>query len=307
MPTGQTLANNIMSHLGLNPPDGSAGASDSTTVMNVLNVMWNAWSVDEGLIWGQETYQAALNAGQGVYSIGSGGDLATTRPARIYKAFAVGTVAFTATTTSGSKTLTSVTSTANLALGQQVIGAGIPANTFINSIVTNTSVGMSNAATASATLTGTIYATTGNRNEIKIVEAGRYYDHNDLGATAKTPDEIYPDYLSSGSTGTMNLYLFPVPSAAPLALELDMAVNFSTWTLSGTYNIPPGVQDAIEWATAFRLLSTFGVAVMPQVAQVVTAEGQKAEARLRATNSFNRQLPPQMVAAPGSQQPAQGA
>ena len=273
MPTGQTLANNIMSHLGLNPPDGSAGASDSNTVLNVLNVMWNAWSVDEGLIWGQETYQAALNAGQAVYSIGSGGDFATSRPARLYKAFALGTVAFTATTTSGSKVLTSIPATANLALGQQVIGAGIPANSFITAIVTNTSATISNAATATATLTSTIYATTGNRNEIKIVEAGKYYDHNDLGATARTPDEIYPDYLSSGSTGTMNLYL---------------------------------LQDAIEWATAFRLLSTFGVAVMPQVAQIVAAEGQKSEARLRATNSFNRQMPPQMVAAPGSQ-PVAGA
>ena len=306
MPSGQQLANNIMSHLGLNPPDGSAGASDSNTVLNVLNVMWNAWSVDEGLIWGQETYQAALNAGQAVYSIGSGGDFATSRPARLYKAFALGTVAFTATTTSGSKVLTSIPATANLALGQQVIGAGIPANSFITAIVTNTSATISNAATATATLTGTIYATTGNRNEIRIVEAGKYYDHNDLGATARTPDEIYPDYLSSGSTGTMNLYLFPVPSTVPIAIELDMAVNFSTWALATNYNIPPSVQDAIEWATAFRLLSTFGVAVMPQVAQIVAAEGQKSEARLRATNSFNRQMPPQMVAAPGSQ-PVAGA
>lgn len=276
--------------------------------MNVLNVMWKAWGVDEGLIWGEETFQAALAAGRAVYSIGTSGDLATARPARIYKAFAVGTVAFTATTTLASKTLTAIPDTSNLALGQQVIGAGVPANSFITAIVNNTSATLNNAATATATLTGTIYTTTGNRNEIDIVGAGKYYAHNDLGASARTPDELYPDYLTSGTNGTMNLYLFPVPSVAPLAIELDMAVAFSTWTVGSNYNIPDAVQDAIEWAVAFRLLSTFGVAVQPQVAAVVTAEGQKSEARMRAANAFTRQLPPQAVAAPGAQpQPPQGA
>lgn len=294
----------MLSHLGLNSPDGSAGASDSNTVMSVLNVMWNAWSVDEGLIWGQETFQGALAAGRAVYSIGTGGDFNTARPARIYKAFAVGIVSFTGTTTLASKTISSVADTSAMSLGQQIIGAGIPANSFITAIVANTSVTVNNAASAAGTVT--LYVTTGNRNEIKIVEAGKYYDHNDLGASAATPDEIYPDYLSSGTLGTMNLYLFPVPKNALVALDLDMAVAFSTWAVGSLYNIPPAVQDAIEWAVAFRLLSTFGVAVQPQVAQIVTIEGQKSEARLRANNSFTRQLPPQAVMAPGSSQPQPG-
>lgn len=294
----------MLSHLGLNSPDGSAGASDSNTVMGVLNVMWNAWSVDEGLIWGQETFQGALAAGRAVYSIGTGGDFNTARPARIYKAFAVGIVSFTGTTTLASKTITSVADTSAMSLGQQIIGAGIPANSFITAIVANTSVTVNNAASAAGTVT--LYVTTGNRNEIKIVEAGKYYDHNDLGASAATPDEIYPDYLSSGTPGTMNLYLFPVPKNSLVALDLDMAVAFSTWAVGSLYNIPPAVQDAIEWAVAFRLLSTFGVAVQPQVAQIVTIEGQKSEARLRANNSFTRQLPPQAVMAPGSSQPQPG-
>lgn len=304
MPTGQVLANNILSHLGLNSPDGSAGASDSNTVMSVLNVMWNAWGVDDGLIWGQSTYQGVLAANQAAYSMGTGGDFATTRPARIYKAFVTAVSSLTGTTTSGSAVV-AFASTTGLIAGQQLIGAGIPANSFIRSIVTNTSATIDNAATASGTVT--LYFTTGNRNELKIIEAGRYYEHNDLGATAYTPEEMYPDYLTSGTNGVMNLYFWPVPRATGQAVEIDMAVPFTTWTVGSAYNIPPAVQDAIEWATAFRLLSTFGVAVMPQVAQVVTAEGQKSEARLRATNAFQRQLPPQAVAAPGSQPPAQGA
>lgn len=308
MPTGQVICSNVLTHLGLNSPDGTPGVSDSNTVLNLLNVMWKAWGVDEGMIWGQTTYQAALTAGKAVYSIGTGGDFNTTRPARLYKVVVMSTVAFTATTVSGSATLTSIPDTSGLTVGQQVIGAGIPANSFLLSITPNTSAIISNPATASATLTGTIYATTGNRNELKIVEAGAYYDHNDLGATAYTPDLIYPDYLTSGTNGTMNLYLFPVPRSAPLGLEIDMAVPFTTWTLGSNYNIPDAVQDTIEWAVAFRALSTFGVAVQPQVAQVVIAEGQKAEARMRTANAFNRQLPPQAVMAPGAQPaPQQGA
>ncbi len=300
MPTGQVICSNTLEKLGLNNPDGVPGASDSAAVLRGLNTQWNAWSIDEGLIWGQQTYQAALAAGKAVYSIGTSGDFNTARPQRIYKVFVLGTVAFTGTTTSASATITAIPDTSALSLGQQVIGAGIPANSFITAIVTNTSATISNAATASATLTGTIYVTTGNRNEVKIVEAGQYYDHNDLGAQAFTPDEIYPDYLRSGTNGTMNLYLYPVPRSAPLALELDIAVPFATWTLAGNYNLPDGYQDPIEWALAFRMLSTFGVAVQPQVAEVVRMEGVKAEARIREMNARNRQLPPQAMQAPGS-------
>ncbi len=310
MPSGQTVITNTLGKLGLVPQGGAPSTSDSTYCLAELNNMWSAWGIDEGLIYGQQTFQAALAAGKAVYAIGSGGtaDFNTPRPQRIYKAFVMGVVAFTATTTSASKTLTAIPDTSNLSLGQQVIGAGIPANSFITAIVTNTSATITNAATASATLTATIYVTTGNRNEIKLVDAGTYYDHNDLGASAATPDELYADYLTSGTDGTMNLYLFPVPKVAPLALELDMAVIFANWALATVYQIPPGYQDAIEWALAFRVMPAFGAAVNSTVAQLVATEAVKAEARLRAANSFDRQVPPQALMAPGTpQQPPQGA
>jgi len=265
--------------------------------------MWAAWGIDEGLIYGQQTFQSALTAGRAVYSIGTNGTFNTSRPARIYKAFALGAAAFTATTTSSSAVLTSIADTSSLAVGQMVMGAGIPANSYILSIVTNTSATISNTATASATITA--YVTTGNRNEIKIVEAGQYYSHNDLGATAKTPDELYPDYLTSGTDGTMNLYLFPVPSTAPIGIELDFGAIFSTWALGTNYLIPPGYQDCIEWTLAFRVLPGFGEAISQGVAEVVAAQATKAEARLRAMNAFNRQIPPQAVTAPGSAPAAQ--
>ncbi len=269
-----------------------------------LNAYWEAASIDEGLIYGQQTYQAALVAGKAVYSIGTSGDLNTSRPQRIYKAQVLGVVAFTATTTSGSAVLTAIPDTSNLFVGQQAIGAGLPANSFILSIVTNTSATLSNAATASATLTGTIYATNGNRNEIRLVAAGEYYDHNDLGASAFTPDELYPDYLTSGANGTMNLYLFPVPRLAPLALELDMAVIFSAWTLGGSQAIPPGYSNWLQWVIARKCLPGFGTAVNPAVAQAVMAEAGPAEANIRKANAINRQMATSEALPPGTAESA---
>lgn len=263
--------------------------------LGALNSMWGGWSIDEGLIWAQQTIQAALAAGKAVYSLGTSGDINTTRPQRIYKAFAASVVAFTATTTNGSNVLTAIPDTSNLSLGQQVIGAGIPYGSFITAIVTNTSATITKPATASATLTATIYATTGNRNELRIIEAGAYYDHNDLGATAATPDELYPDYLTDGTNGTMNVYLWPVPRTAPLSLEMDVAVPFSTWSLVTNYQIPPGYEDAIEYALAFRLLSRFGAAVSQDIREQVMAIGMKCEARIREANARNRQQAPQAM------------
>lgn len=56
---------------------------------------------------------------------------------------------FTATTTSGSDTLTSVSSLAGLIIGQKITGTGIPANTYILSFPSGSSIKMTNQATAS--------------------------------------------------------------------------------------------------------------------------------------------------------------
>lgn len=304
MPTAQTVINGALNKLGLLEPAGTPSPSDSVYMLAELNNQWSSWSIDEGLIWGQQTFQGSLVANKGVYSIGTGGDFDTARPQRIYKAFALGVVALTGTTTATSRTLL-FADTSALTAGQLLIGPGIPANSFVISIIVNTSALISNAATASGTVG--LYVTNGNRNEMRIVAAGEYYDHNDLGAVAGTPDELYPDYLENGSTGVMNLYVWPVLRSAPLAIEIDIAVIFSTWALVTNYQIPPGYQDTIEWALAFRAMPAFGAAVNPNIAQIVGVEGVKAEARLRKANSMNRQLPDAAVVSPSTPAPQQAA
>lgn len=266
--------------------------------------MWDAWSIDEGLIYAILTGLFPLTAYQQSYGIGqgAGADFSTQRPARIYKASILNAVTFSGTTTATSATITTA-STAGLAVGMTVIGTGVPANSTILSFVANTSITISYACTASGTVT--IACVGLNRAKLDIVNAQRYYAHNDLGATATTPEELYPDYNVDGS-GNARLYIWPVVSEFQKSyIEIDIAVSFTAWTLVGNYLIPPGYQDAIEWALAFRCLPGFGEAVNPSVAQVVIAAGQKAEQRIREMNAMNRQIPATAASVPDTQpQPA---
>ena len=131
----------------------------------------------------------------------------------------------------------------------------------------------------------------GPRVPIKIVGQQEYSDHRDLGATtALSPDELYADWLVGSGTGQSNLSLWPVPTAAG-HLELNAGAPFSTWTISGTYNMPLGYQDAINYGLAFRLIPRYGMSIQPQITQSVTELAQKTEARIRQMNLINRQLP----------------
>ncbi len=130
-----------------------------------------------------------------------------------------------------------------------------------------------------------------NRNELKIIESGTYYAHNDLSASGATPDELYPDY-NVNVNGYATLYLYPVPLVLSATnLELQAGVAFTAWTLTDNYQIPQGFQDVLNYALAWRLMPRYGAAVSEQVAVMVGQLGQKAEARIRAMVANNRQMP----------------
>lgn len=142
------------------------------------------------------------------------------------------------------------------------------------------------------------YVLGANRNELEIVNSTRYFAHNDLTAAAATPDELYPDFNISLASGLATLYLWPVPtfgSGSP-TLELETAAAFTAWSLAVSYTLPPGYQDAIQYALAWRLIPQYGGIVAPQVMQTVADLGQKAELRIRTANEKNRILPPEAVA-----------
>jgi hypothetical protein len=223
LPTGQAIINSALEILGINELGGTPSASESQAALNELNSMWNAWGIDEGLIYAEVSITKALLAATASYTIGPTGSFVAVVPGKIYRAF--------------------------------------------------------------------IIASDGSRNEIDIVNADRYYAHNDLAAAAVTPDEVYPDFNIDPTTGFPTIYLWPVNTGTP-TLQLVVGATFTTWALGTTYNIPQGYQDAIQYALAWRLIPRFGVIVPDVIKQEVAGLAEKAELRIREMNKFNRQLQP---------------
>ncbi len=326
--TGQSIVNDALIYLALMDPAGTPSASDSTTLLQVLNNMWESWGIDEGLIYAIIASRFALTADIGTYTIGvpAGStqlpNFNSPRPARIYRAvitqasggainsnslFAGGSgyvVNDTGVIQGGNGTVATYTVntvTAGAVATYTISGAGTGYTPMLGA-TTATGGAQAGIGTGFRISIASVTAGGQNRNELNIVEATKYYAHNDLQASAAVPDEIYPDY-NVNQDGYATLYFFPVPKVlAATNLELDQAVPFTTWTLTDSYQIPQAYRDALGWALAFRALPIFGEAVGQGAAQVVAAEGAKAEARLRKMNSVNRQAPEQQMMTPGAQQ-----
>lgn len=242
MPTGQTIITNALTILGINEQGGTPGASDSVDALGELNAFWNAWGIDEGLIYAVKTQQFTPTTTVASYTIGNGATFNTTGvgPSRVYEA---------------------------------------------------------------------VWASPGNRNELKIVDQNKYFSHNDLTAEAATPDEIYIDYQVDPTTGFATVYLWPVPTGfvANTKLELEMAVPFSTWALATNQILPNGYQDAIQHALAWRLIPRFGQIIPQDVQATVASNGAKAEQRIREMNAVNRLMDPAMAAIPNTTPPQRAA
>ena len=234
MPTAQAMITNSLVRLGILEQGGTPSTSDTTDALANLNSMWEGWSIDEGLIFGEQTQQFLLTAGVGFYAIGptASAPFNVPLPTRIYKAY---------------------------------------------------------------------FVTSGGRNEIEIVTAEKYFSHNDTAAVAVAPDEFYCDWIPDPTTGSYTIRLWPIQSVSGASLELESGALFKAFTLGPNFTLPHGYQDAIEWALAYRLLSSFGAAVVPEVAQNVAAIGSKAEARIRAMNAKDRMKQPLEVMPPGMQ------
>ena len=221
--TGQQMVNSALTILGILEQGGTVGASESQDALYELNGTWNAWGIDEGMIFGVQAIQKALTGGTGSYTIGPSAAFNVVAPSRIYKAY--------------------------------------------------------------------IVAADGSRNEIEVVNSDRYFAHNDLSAAAVTPDEVYPDFNIDSTTGFATIKLWPIQTGTP-TLELTVGSTFTTWTLNGTYYVPQGYLDAIQYALAWRLIPRFGVIVPQQIAQEVAMLGEKSELRIRELNTMNRKLQP---------------
>lgn len=138
-----------------------------------------------------------------------------------------------------------------------------------------------------------IFVVGANRNELKIVTTDEYLSHNDLAASASAPDECYCNFAAPGAT---TVRLWPVPNATGPSLQLEAACAFTVFTLGGSFDLMPGYQELLEWGLAMKVAPSYGMSIAPETLQLVNANGQAAEARIRLETSKNRLIPP---SAPG--------
>jgi hypothetical protein len=89
VPTGQQIINAALTDLGILEQGGIPSTSDSNDALADLNSFWDAWGIDEGLIYAVQTKQYALTQNVGTYAIGltAGSPFNVPLPSRIYSAF----------------------------------------------------------------------------------------------------------------------------------------------------------------------------------------------------------------------------
>jgi hypothetical protein len=89
LPTGQQIINGALTTLGILEQGGTPSVSDSTDALNELNNMWDAWAMDEGIVFAEIVELSPLNPSASSYSIGPSGDFNIQPPAKIYEAYAL--------------------------------------------------------------------------------------------------------------------------------------------------------------------------------------------------------------------------
>ena len=154
---------------------------------------------------------------------------------------------FTGTTTSGRATVTGIFSTSGLFAGLSVTGTGIPANTQIQSVDSQTQVTLTNSATASGTISITPVGTgTGvNATSVVLTDTVQANTHADLANS--TPGWT----LVSGSGGAGSVYTFSVGNlnagvtgSVVFSVDLNATIPVGTTTVSNSISISDAAADA---------------------------------------------------------------
>lgn len=78
--TGRDIVTSALKKIGALAPGESLDASEAVDGLSELNRMLGSWSNEHLLIYSRVREQLALTASDGVYTMGSSGDLNTTRP-----------------------------------------------------------------------------------------------------------------------------------------------------------------------------------------------------------------------------------
>ena len=85
--TAQELIKAALRAVGAIPTGETPTASELADGLEALQIMLRSWAAEGLLIYAYTEDTHTLTAGDGEYSIGSGGDIDTTRPERIESAY----------------------------------------------------------------------------------------------------------------------------------------------------------------------------------------------------------------------------
>jgi len=89
MATPSTMILTALQKIGEKPVGGTLNANEQTEYLQRLNQMLELWDTDGIICYATQTDSKALTAGDGIYTIGSGGDINVPWPVHIESAYTI--------------------------------------------------------------------------------------------------------------------------------------------------------------------------------------------------------------------------
>lgn len=243
-------------------------AEDVTSAARQLNRMLKAWQTDGIELWRQDEGVLHLTKGTTSYSIGTGGDHATTDGDAVKTELAADGSASDTTLT-----VDSITGIANADIIGIVLDDGTVDWTTVNGTPSGTSVVITDGLSSAAATDNHVYAYTskidrplrifnprrrgadGNDVPIFMVSRQEYFDTPNK-TTQSSPVQIY--YDPQLTTGTMHIW--PAPDTADDRIFFTAHIPLQDFdNSSDSPDIPQEWLDAMVWGLARRLCPSYGI------------------------------------------------
>lgn len=265
--TAETIIEGAFEAMGIFTQGESITADASNGALRKLNLMMGALRLQplSQPVVGREVF--SLTADVGVYTIGPGGDFDTTRPTRLSGAAILlnsqGTPVSVSSLTRSGNVATATAASHGASTGQNVtIRGATPADyngTFPVTVTGASTFTYLVDGTVTTPATGTITAAV-ESDATDVVEVPRALLTDDGWSSVRIKSltsaqftDVYYNPTYSADRGT--IHLWPIPNTAINSLvlyRLQPLTSFSSLTIS--YDLPDGCQEALEYNLARRLI-----------------------------------------------------
>jgi hypothetical protein len=289
MATFADIANDVLLELNVRAAGETADPAELEDLRNNANRMLDTWNTERLMIYRIQENIYLLPSNKQSITIGTSGSLVATRPIRLESA---NTINLSSTAISGTTATTGAGDSILTDSAQNFTTSGVVAGRDLVYIISGTSVtaGVYNISTVGTT-TLTLTANPGSSGSAiayrVIVNPFRYpidvHGTPDWWAGiqnrnyAGIPCELY--YEPSWVNGTIHFYPY---SSSALGLELYTWTPFSAFaTVTETFSMPPGFQDAVMYNLAVRAAPMFGKELNP----VTVDYARTSRAKIKSINA----------------------